>query len=195
MTDMLTCELVSSSNSMRSQTVSATRSSTASNSSRLGSRSVIVSGGVGSGMLGWNSGGTRGRERPQALERLADVQRQFGSEVEPSPRSRVQELQFGGMQSLPPEEAQQRVREATLGLPEAQHLFDASAIGGVPDHGMPERGQVHADLMGPAGFEPRLEPGREPIALQHLPARPGRLSPRTPDHRHPLAVFGIAPDG
>src|ERR1044072_1062601 len=114
MTDMLTCELVSSSNSMRSQTVSATRSSTAKSSSRLGSRSVIVSGGVGSGMLGRDSGGMRGRERPQALERLADVHRQFGSEVEPSPRSRVQELQFGGMQSLPPGGAQ-RSGEKTPG--------------------------------------------------------------------------------
>src|SRR5262249_1319224 len=123
-TDMLTCEPVSSSNSMRSHTVSATRSSTARSSRRLGRRMVMISGLGASAMRGRDSGGWADRERTQALERLAKVQRRFGLETKLRTRQGVNELQFGGVQRLPPKQAQQGVREATLALAKAQPLFD-----------------------------------------------------------------------
>src|SRR5262245_66559756 len=119
---MLTCELVSSSNSIRSHTVSATRSSTARSSRRLGSFSVIVSGTGASDMRGRGSGGRGCRERTQAIHCLAEVLRRFGTIPERCPRHRVGELQLGGVKRLPPQQAQQGVREATLGLAKAQKL-------------------------------------------------------------------------
>ena len=78
MTDMLNCDVVSSSNSMRSQIASVTRSSTASSSSRLGSRRLMTSGAraraigriTGSGMPRTPAADRAPRQSPPAIGRF-----------------------------------------------------------------------------------------------------------------------------
>ena len=100
MTDMLTCELVSSVKSMRSQTVTATRSRMASSSRRLGSVKLMISGMGASAMV--RSGlSAVDRERPKQLERPREIFRRGRSECQRLARSGVPELEFDRVECLP----------------------------------------------------------------------------------------------
>ena len=66
------------------------------------------------------------------------------------------------------------------------------AVDRVARHGMADRLHVHADLMGPAGFEHALHVGRVGEPFEHLEARHGRFS--LGRDRHLLAVADVAAD-
>src|SRR5260370_31210796 len=80
---------------------------------------------------------------------------------------------------------------ASLGL-------EAAAIDGVAEEGMPDRGEVDADLMGAPGLEPAGDEARHrraiaaAVAFEHLPMGDRRASAGA--HRHFVARAGMAAD-
>src|SRR5947209_17378807 len=78
---------------------------------------------------------------------------------------------------------------ASLGL-------EAAAIDRVAEEGMPDRGEVDADLMRAPGFEPTGDQARHrraiaaAVAFEHLPM--GDRSPPAGAHRHFVAGAGMA---
>src|SRR6202042_114227 len=72
-----------------------------------------------------------------------------------------------------------------------------AAVSRVPDQGMAEMGQMHADLVRAPGLQPALdERGERPgvaKGLEHAIAR-ARLFAAAAQHRHALAVEGAAAD-
>src|SRR6476646_11810156 len=88
-------------------------------------------------------------------------------------------------------------------LGQARRLgLEARSVGGVPQHRMAGVGEVDADLVGAAGFQPALDQARYGLvallavlaaeALQHLPMGDGGAALGA--DRHPVAALGMAID-
>src|SRR5215467_10104562 len=74
----------------------------------------------------------------------------------------------------------------------------APAVGGIPEEGVPDVGEMHADLMGTSGFQAALDQRGKRLlaaseAFHHTVAGARGLALAT-EHRHALAVERIAPE-
>ena len=78
------------------------------------------------------------------------------------------------------------------GLARESDAAVALAVGRIADERVADRAQVHADLVGAAGFEPAAQQGGVGVALEHLVMRHCRPSAR--DHRHLRARDRVAAD-
>src|SRR6266850_1870820 len=155
-TDIVICEHVSSSIEARSHTVWATRSSSASNSRRLGKRTDMTSGdGLFSGM--WCSTLEALDVRLELVQGSREIRRNGGYESKSLAGHRMDQLQLRGVQGLPRQPVEQGRCEATLRNARAQLLFRTPSVHRVPDHGQPQVGEVDADLVGAPGIEAHLE--------------------------------------
>src|SRR6266568_8296947 len=76
--------------------------------------------------------------------------------------------------------------------------LEATAIDVVAEQGMPDRGEVDADLVGAPGLEPAGDEARHrraiaaAVAFEHLPMGDRRAPARA--HRHFVAGAGMAAD-
>ena len=114
---------------------------------------------------------------------------------------RVVEDKKFGVQCLPAKGGQRGLRF----WPELVHArLEPSAVSGVAEQGVANMRHVHADLMGPAGFQRatherrRCQPGRKPtarVARRRLVARGGMAAVNVANHGHACAVMQFAADG
>ena len=85
----------------------------------------------------------------------------------------------------------ERSRRQQLGAPRGK----ASAINRIAQQGMPDMGHVHANLMGPAGFEGEGQQTRH--VAEHLLdfiVRDGSATTRRPHNRHTRAMRFAPPE-
>src|SRR6266536_2615904 len=68
----------------------------------------------------------------------------------------------------------------------------APGVRGVPGHGVPERGEVDADLMGAAGVEVTAQKRMSSLTFDDLIARAREAAAR--DHCHSLALLWVTAD-
>src|SRR5205823_6301316 len=97
------------------------------------------------------------------------------------------------MEGLPGEALEQSVTQATLRRVRRQLLFPAPAVGGIPDDRVADVAQMDPDLVRASRFQLELEQRGRAEALDHGPARGGRLA-APGHHRHALAPARIAAD-
>src|SRR5579859_1618783 len=69
----------------------------------------------------------------------------------------------------------------------------AAAVLNIARDRMPERGQVDADLVGASGVEVTAHECMRALPLDDLVSR--TREPALRDHRHPLALLRVTPDG
>jgi hypothetical protein len=67
-----------------------------------------------------------------------------------------------------------------------------SSVFGIARHRVPQRGEVHADLMRSPGVEVTAQESMPMASFDHLVPR-SRESPAA-DHRHPLPLVWVTPD-
>ena len=106
------------------------------------------------------------------------------------------ETQGPGVQGLPGAQGKAVLDKLPiLGVDGALTDF-GTAIPLVIEKGMADRGHVHADLVGTAGFQAAFHHGNETVALQHLPVRNGPFAfLRIVIDLEAQAVVGIPADG
>lgn len=93
-----------------------------------------------------------------------------------------------GMQGLAWEGAERLFQGGVAWQPQR-----SGTVQGIAYNGVPEVRQVHADLMGAAGFEGETQEAQGPPGFQHLVVGTGGAAvPR--DYGHLLPMLGMAPN-
>ena len=125
---------------------------------------------------------------PQRIQQCGKVRGQRRLQAEFLAGSGVLESEFRRMQRLATKPAQGRDEP----LARTRRQGEPAAVNRVADESVATVGEMHANLVGPARFEPDPYIGMRREALQHRVVRDCRLAV-VPD-AHPLAVYPVPAD-
>src|SRR6266567_4506559 len=95
-------------------------------------------------------------ERTQDLDQIGEIGRPGRLEAQFSLSRRMEEAEHAGVQSLTGKADSRVISGGLLRRFRARRLT-AAAIGGIANQGMADMGEMHANLMGPPGFQAALD--------------------------------------